>query len=166
MLIRCHKKISIPGNNKNRRRKDAVPNSNQSTTIYKSLYPATTKKMQSLALCFSRVTCSILSKQSITKYLRSQPMSSSLNGTFASNNNGKQCEVIIQKPPSACITTYQSKEQQNSKVSFVFGINCFCVFRYLACRKILVNEKLQQIDKNTLHHFFLINRKQLHFQKT
>ena len=49
-------------------------------------------------------------------------MSSSLNGTSASNNNGKECEVMIQELLSACITTYESKKQQNSKVSFVFGI--------------------------------------------
>ena len=50
-------------------------------------------------------------------------MSSSLNITSVSIKNGKECEVMIQEQSSAYITTYQSKKQQNSKVSFVFGIN-------------------------------------------
>ena len=76
--------------------------------------PGNNKKMQSPTLCFGRVSCSILSKQSITKSIRSQPMSSCLNGTSASNNNGKECEIMIQEPLSTCISTYQSNKQQNS----------------------------------------------------
>ena len=92
-------------------------------------------------------------------------MSSSLNDTSASDNNEKECEVIIQEQSSACITTYKSKKQQNSKVSFVLGINWYCVFRYLVCQKILVNGKLQYIGRKHLH-FFLINQNHLHIQKT
>ena len=40
-------------------------------------------------------------------------MSSGLNGTSASKNNGKEWEVMIQEQSSACKTTYQSKKQQN-----------------------------------------------------
>ena len=47
-------------------------------------------------------------------------------------------------------------KNNRTKVSFFFGLNWYCVFRYMVCQKILVNRKLQYIGRKDLHLFFFI----------